>query len=102
MERRRFWALTGVALAVLGAQGAPLAQTAAPPPAAAAAATALAEKPAFSQAQIEQMVAPIALYPDALLAQVLMSATYPAEEERVPAGGGARCGAARAALGPER
>ena len=29
--------------------------------------------------QIEQMVAPIALYPDALLAQVLMASTYPLE-----------------------
>jgi len=33
----------------------------------------------FSQEQIEQMVAPIALYPDALLAQVMMAATYPFE-----------------------
>jgi len=31
----------------------------------------------YSQAQIEQMVAPIALYPDALLSQVLMAATFP-------------------------
>jgi hypothetical protein len=38
-----------------------------------------AAQPAFSAAQIEQMVAPIALYPDALLAQVLMAATYPVE-----------------------
>ena len=27
--------------------------------------------------QIEQMVAPIALYPDALISQVLMASTYP-------------------------
>ncbi|MDM0117944.1 DUF3300 domain-containing protein [Variovorax sp. J22R133] len=33
----------------------------------------------FSQAQLDQMMAPIALYPDALLSQVLMAATYPAE-----------------------
>jgi len=33
----------------------------------------------FSQEQIEQMVAPIALYPDSLLAQVMMAATYPFE-----------------------
>jgi hypothetical protein len=31
----------------------------------------------FPQDQIEQLVAPIALYPDALLAQVLMASTYP-------------------------
>ena len=36
-------------------------------------------QPVFSVEQVEQMVAPIALYPDALLAQVLMAATYPIE-----------------------
>jgi Protein of unknown function (DUF3300) len=33
----------------------------------------------FSEAQIQQMVAPIALYPDPLLTQVLMASTYPLE-----------------------
>jgi hypothetical protein len=33
----------------------------------------------FSQEQLDQMLAPIALYPDALLAQVLMASTYPLE-----------------------
>jgi hypothetical protein len=33
----------------------------------------------FSQAQIMQVVAPVALYPDALLTQVLMASTYPLE-----------------------
>lgn len=33
----------------------------------------------FSQAQLDQIMAPIALYPDALLAQVLMASTYPFE-----------------------
>jgi len=33
----------------------------------------------FSKEQIEQLVAPIALYPDALVAQVLMASTYPLE-----------------------
>jgi hypothetical protein len=33
----------------------------------------------FSQAQIEQLVAPIALYPDSLLTQILMASTYPLE-----------------------
>lgn len=32
----------------------------------------------FTPAQIDQWVAPIALYPDALLSQVLMASTYPA------------------------
>ncbi len=34
---------------------------------------------AFSAEQLEQMLAPIALYPDALMAQVLAAATYPAQ-----------------------
>jgi len=33
----------------------------------------------FSQAQIAQLVAPIALYPDPLLTQILMASTYPLE-----------------------
>lgn len=33
----------------------------------------------FAQEQLEQMLAPIALYPDPLLAQVLMASTYPGE-----------------------
>ena len=32
---------------------------------------------AFSEAQLDQMLAPIALYPDALLAQILVAATFP-------------------------
>jgi hypothetical protein len=35
--------------------------------------------PVFAQEELDQMLAPIALYPDALLAQVLMAATYPME-----------------------
>ena len=34
---------------------------------------------AFSQQQLDQMLAPIALYPDALLSQILMASTYPRE-----------------------
>ncbi|HCO5255041.1 TPA: DUF3300 domain-containing protein [Escherichia coli] len=34
-------------------------------------------KSAFSTAQIDQWVAPVALYPDALLSQMLMASTYP-------------------------
>lgn len=44
------------------------------------AATALAQSPAprpFAQAELDQMLAPIALYPDSLLSQILMAATYP-------------------------
>ena len=37
-----------------------------------------ADKP-FSKEQLDQMTAQVALYPDALLAQVLMASTYPAD-----------------------
>jgi Protein of unknown function (DUF3300) len=37
------------------------------------------QQPALSQQQIQQLVAPIALYPDPLLAQVLTASTYPLE-----------------------
>ena len=33
----------------------------------------------YNQAELDQMLAPIALYPDALLSQILMAATYPIE-----------------------
>jgi hypothetical protein len=42
-----------------------------PPPA--------ADNPSFTQQQLDQMLAPVALYPDALLSQVLMASTYPLE-----------------------
>ena len=32
---------------------------------------------AFSEAELDQMLAPIALYPDSLLAQILVAATFP-------------------------
>lgn len=53
----------------------------APPPAPlpAPAPPANAAAPLFSGAELEQMLAPIALFPDPLLAQVLMAATYPGE-----------------------
>ncbi|MEE8340000.1 MAG: DUF3300 domain-containing protein [Xanthomonadales bacterium] len=41
--------------------------------------TAQAEDAVFSEAELDQMMAPIALYPDSLLAQILMAATYPAD-----------------------
>jgi hypothetical protein len=37
------------------------------------------QQPLLSEAQLDQLVAPIALYPDPLLAQVLMASTYPLE-----------------------
>jgi hypothetical protein len=38
-----------------------------------------AEDAVFTEAELDQMMAPIALYPDSLLAQILMAATYPAD-----------------------
>ncbi len=52
------------------------AQTATPPPAAPQGAPA---SQTFSQGELESMLAPIALYPDALLSQMMMASTYPLE-----------------------
>ncbi|MFJ4064593.1 DUF3300 domain-containing protein [Pseudomonas sp. NPDC089996] len=38
-----------------------------------------AKQAVFNQEQLDQMLAPVALYPDPLLAQVLMASTYPGE-----------------------
>src|SRR4029079_2092038 len=43
------------------------------------AAAATPEKDSFTASQLEQMAAPIALYPDSLLMQILMASTYPLE-----------------------
>lgn len=37
------------------------------------------ESPLFSKEELSQILAPIALYPDALLAQIMMASTYPLE-----------------------
>lgn len=37
------------------------------------------DRVAFRQAELDQMLAPIALYPDPLLSQILMASTYPLE-----------------------
>jgi Protein of unknown function (DUF3300) len=58
-----------VAAAPVGAQA----------PAPAGAAQAPASSAVFKKEEIEQLVAPIALYPDALVAQILMASTYPLE-----------------------
>ncbi|HEY0334437.1 MAG TPA: DUF3300 domain-containing protein [Stenotrophomonas sp.] len=67
------------------APSAPATASTAAAPAAAPAAAMPAPAPAprkesvFSEQELDQMVAPIALYPDPLLAQVLMAATYPGD-----------------------
>jgi hypothetical protein len=67
--------LVGVAVAQ-DAETAPAAEAAGAPEAAAAVEPAA---PAFSQEQLDQMLAPVALYPDSLLIQLLMASTYPLE-----------------------
>jgi hypothetical protein len=44
-----------------------------------AAASAPAAKPPISQEELDALVAPIALYPDSLMTQILMASTYPLE-----------------------
>src|SRR5260370_29972687 len=53
-------------------------QASAPPPAMPSQPSAPAA-PDVTQAQLDQIVAPIALYPDQLLGQILMASTYPLE-----------------------
>jgi hypothetical protein len=59
----------------------PLAMAQMPPPSATSAAPAqqAPSGQAFKQEELDAMLAPIALYPDALVSQVLMASTYPLE-----------------------
>jgi hypothetical protein len=66
-------ALLGCLVLLLVAPPGALAQFPPPPPAGAPA------PPTFGAEALDQLLAPIALYPDALLAQILMAATYPLE-----------------------
>ena len=69
-------AMLGLSLAMpLPAQGPVTPAPAQKPPAASAAPAAGTAR--FSQQELDQLLAPIALYPDALFAQVLMASTYP-------------------------
>jgi Protein of unknown function (DUF3300) len=71
---------TRLALSVsLALAATPALQAQTPPPAAAQAPQPAAAPAAFTQGELEQMLAPIALYPDALLSQMLMASTYPLE-----------------------
>ncbi|WP_085718979.1 DUF3300 domain-containing protein [Pseudomonas sp. B28(2017)] len=72
--------LSGSSCLALGTDGTAAAPAPAPASTAnAAPVTAAAKDPVFTQEQLDQMLAPIALYPDPLLAQVLMATTYPGE-----------------------
>jgi hypothetical protein len=68
-----------VAAVLLGLQAQARSQTPPAPPAAAAPAPAAPSAAAYSAMQLEQMLAPIALYPDQLLGPILMASTYPLE-----------------------
>src|SRR5690242_2491767 len=62
-----------------GAQTAPPTAAQPPPQAAPAAAEGAPAAPAFKPEELEQIAAPIALYPDPLVAQIFMASTYPIE-----------------------
>ncbi|MCC6194278.1 MAG: DUF3300 domain-containing protein [Burkholderiales bacterium] len=74
MSQRKQWIAVALcaalALTATAQQPAPAPQGAAAP---------AAGGKTFSQEELDQLLAPIALYPDALMAQVLMASTYPLE-----------------------
>ena len=73
-------ALRGVAFAQGTVPLPPASATAAAPaPSSATMPPAASPAPLLTNAQLAQLVAPIALYPDPLLAQILMASTYPLE-----------------------
>ena len=71
--------MLAAALLLAMADGSGPATAWAAPAQAAAPTAATSSQPAFKPEQLDQMMAPIALYPDALLAQVLMASTYPGD-----------------------
>ena len=77
LGRPRTWVAGLLLLALAGATGSPaLAQSAAKPSTATSTGS---SSSTFSREQLDQMMAPIALYPDSLLSQVLMASTYPGD-----------------------
>lgn len=81
-EQSQALALLQVALVLAGCaqtpDGPPTGQAGAPATSAPSAAPQASDQK-LSKAQLEQLVAPIALYPDALLVQIMMASTYPLE-----------------------
>jgi hypothetical protein len=72
--------ISGHSFSPAWAQAGPPEEAPPPPEAAAALPPAAPETPApLSNDELDQLVAPIALYPDALVAQILAGATYPTE-----------------------
>ncbi|HEY6123844.1 MAG TPA: DUF3300 domain-containing protein, partial [Steroidobacteraceae bacterium] len=77
---KRALAICGtVVVTVFIAGTAAVGQTPAPATAAPAAQGTANKTPPFKKEELEAIVAPIALYPDALLAQIFMASTYPLE-----------------------
>lgn len=76
---RRFMALMASAALVIGTVPVPLGAQPAPAPAPVAAPEQTQQGEQFSSAQLEALLAPIALYPDTLLTQLLMATTNPLE-----------------------
>jgi len=78
---RTLHSLTFLAAALLfssGAQAGPSGQSSTASVKASSTASA-SSSAVFSEAELDQMMAPIALYPDSLLAQILMASTYPGD-----------------------
>jgi hypothetical protein len=74
----RIRSLTLIGLLAMG-PAAGFAQDAPPPPANDSAAAAQTADAGYTTAQLDQMLAPIALYPDTLLANILMASTFPVQ-----------------------
>ncbi|MCX2888285.1 DUF3300 domain-containing protein [Pseudomonas sp. DCB_BI] len=77
--RMPLFALLSALMCLNAAPGLVLAQDVPAPDPAPQTETVVAKTPVFTQEQLDQMLAPVALYPDPLLAQVLMAATYPGQ-----------------------
>jgi Protein of unknown function (DUF3300) len=82
--KARAWFLSTHAVALLLCVSVACAQTtelgpAPPTPAQPEPAQPQPAQPVFTQQELDQMLAPIALYPDSLLSQILMASTYPIE-----------------------
>ncbi len=75
----RRWLLSFAGVLLLARAGAVVAQDKAAAPSPSGSASAAADTAKLPMGQIEALVAPIALYPDPLLAQTLVAATYPLE-----------------------
>jgi len=80
---KRGLACAGVAIAMLLVGGTAFAQGTQPAPSTAQAAPSAAPAPPeqkiYKNEQLDQMMAPVALYPDSVLSQLLMASTYPSD-----------------------